>query len=456
MSQIIDFIDKNKDRFLEGLVEILEIESVSTQPEKKPEILKCADLTAKKCQEIGLENVQLLETPGYPIVYGDWLHAEGKPTILIYGHYDVQPPDPLEQWKSPPFEPTVRDGNLYARGATDNKGQFFSHFCAIEAYLKTVGKLPVNVKVMIEGEEESSSTGIEEYVPKNAKFLECDAVLVSDTSWFDAEHPSICLSLRGMSYFEIKVKGPSHDLHSGMHGGLVRNPLQVVSWILAQLKDESEKILIPHLYDDVQDLSPADKEDIRRIPFNEKARLKEVGTTGLVSEKGFTPLESNWGRPALDICGMWGGYQAPGAKTIIPAEAGAKVSIRLVANQDPKKIAKHFTDYVKSLCPKECSVEVTCFAGAPAMSVDRDNYYIQQTVKGYEEGFGKKILFVREGASIPVTCTFQEVLKVPVILIGIGLPDDRLHSPNEKISLKNFYDGIKGAALAYQALAEKE
>lgn len=453
--QVSNFIEKNKDRFLERLCQLVRIESVSAQPDKMSELLKCAELEAKMMKEIGIENVQLLETVGKPMVYGDWLHAAGKPTVLIYGHYDVQPPDPLEQWKTPPFELTVKNGNLYGRGTTDNKGQHFTYLCAIEAFLKTVGKLPINVKILIEGEEETGSVGINTYVPKHKDLLACDAVLISDTGWYDFDHPTICYSLRGNLYFEIKVRGPEHDIHSGMFGGMIRNPLQVLSWILAKLKNENEKIQVPHIYDDILEIDREEKEEFKQTGFDEKGILKETGVPSLVSEEGYSPIEGNWIRPALDICGMWGGYQGVGGKTIIPAEAGAKVSIRIVSGQDPKKVEKNFIDYVKSLCPKGVTVEVKSFSGGPALFVDRNNSYLKKVAEAYGEAFDKKMIFKREGASIPVTAILQKELDVPVVLIGLGLPDDRLHSPNEKFSLVNFYGGIKGAALAFEKLAEK-
>ncbi|MBI4124498.1 MAG: dipeptidase [Deltaproteobacteria bacterium] len=452
--QVFDFIDKNNDSFLGGLKELIRVESVSSQPAHKKDILKCAELEAQKFKEVGLKNVRLLETKGNPLVYGDWLHAKQKPTLLIYGHYDVQPPDPLDQWKTPPFEPTVRNGNLYGRGTTDNKGQHFSHLCAIEAWLKTIGKLPINIKVVLEGEEEIGSVSISEFVASNSKIFACDAVLISDMPWFDFDRPSIAYALKGLAYFEVKVRGPSHDLHSGLFGGMIRNPAQALSWMLAKLKNEKEKILIPGFYDDVETITPEERKNIQNIPFNPKALLKETGASDLVSEEGFGPVEHNWTRPTLDICGIWGGYQGVGAKTIIPAEAFAKVSMRLVPHQDPKKIEKQFGEYLQSLCPRGVSVSAECFKGGKAVAIDRHHPYLRKVAGAYEEGFGKKIVFTREGASIPVCEAFFEVLKVPIILIGLGLPDDRLHSPNEKISLTNFFDGIKGAALAYQALGE--
>lgn len=453
--QALDYIKKNRDRFLEGLKTLLRFESVSAQPAKKEEVLKCAELETKILGEIGLENVKLIPTAGYPLVYGDWLHAPGKPTLLIYGHYDVQPPEPLDLWKTPPFEPTIIGDNLHARGSCDNKAQHFSHLCAIEAYLKTTGKLPVNIKVILEGEEEVGGEGIDKYVKEQGKFLSCDAVLISDTAWFDSERPAISYSLKGLCYFEVGVDGPSHDLHSGSYGGMIRNPLQALSWILSRLKNEKEQILIPGFYDDVKPMTPDERKDITELPFDAEAFARETGAPAPASEEGYTPVEANWGRPTLDICGMWGGYEGIGAKTIIPAKAFAKVSIRLVADQNPEKVEKQFVDYVKSLCPKGARVDVRIHHSGVPFYVERDQFYLKQTAKAYEKAFGKKIVFKREGASIPVAATFQQVLRAPVVLIGLGLPDDRFHSPNEKMSLTNFFDGIKGAALAYEAFAEK-
>lgn len=453
--QVLDYIAKNKNHFLESLKQIIRLESISAQPAKKDQVLKCADLETKILKEIGLENVQLIHTGGYPLVYGDWIHAPGKPTILIYGHYDVQPPEPLDLWKTPPFEPTIIGDNLYARGSSDNKGQHFSHLCAMEAYLKTVGKLPVNIKVVLEGEEEVGGGGIDKYVREHGKFLACDAVMISDTDWFDSERPAISYSLKGLCYFEINVTGPSHDLHSGLYGGMIRNPLQALSWILSKLKNEKEEILIPGFYDDVKPIASDERKDIADLPFDDNEVAKGAGASQLISEGTFSPVETNWCRPTLDICGMWGGYEGVGSKTIIPSKAGAKVSIRLVANQDPKKIEKMFVNYVKSLATDGVKVEVHTHSSGIPFHVERENFFVQKTAKAYETALGKKMVFKRLGASIPIAAVFQSVLKVPVVLIGLGLPDDRVHSPNEKMSLPNFFDGIKGAALAYEAFAEK-
>ncbi len=453
-SRILEYIEKNREYFLEEVKKVIRIPSISTQPDKKGEVLKAADYELHHFKTIGLENCRLLQIDGNPLVYGDWLHAAGAPTILIYGHYDVQPPDPLDQWASPPFEPTVRDGNLYARGATDDKAQYSSFLFATEAFLKTVGKLPINIKVILEGEEEVGSDGISKYVEEHADFLKCDAVMLSDMPWLNSETPAVSYSLKGLVYFEIMVKGFTQDLHSGLYGGMVRNPAQALSWVLGRLKDENEKVLIPGFYDDVLPLTAAEKNEIAKAPFDAKKTAAEIGAATLMSEKGFTPLEHNWTRPTLDICGIWGGYTGIGAKTIIPAEVRAKISMRLVANQNPKKIAEKFENYVKAILPQGVSVAVHLHSATPPAYVDRDHPFLKRVAAAYEKGFGKKIVFKREGASIPVVASFQEALKVPMILVGLGLPDDNYHSPNEKIRLSNFYGGIKGAALAFEALGE--
>lgn len=453
-SQVLEYIEKNRETFLKGLCELIKVESVSTLPEKKGEILKCADLEVQNFKRIGLENVQLLQTIGYPLVYGDWLHAEGKPTLLIYGHYDVQPADPIDKWTTPPFEPTVRNGNLYARGACDNKGQHFSHLCAIESYLKTLNKLPLNVKVILEGEEEVGSAGVDQFIRENKKLLDCDVALVSDTGWYDADHPSVCYSLRGLIFFELLVHGPSHDLHSGTFGGSVRNPAQALSWILSKLKDESEKVLIPGFYDDVIAPSAKQHEELKKI-FNAKEFLANTGSPDLVSEAGYTPIESVGIRPTIEVNGIYGGYQGAGTKTIIPSFAGAKISCRLVANQDPAKMQKLVQKYIESICPKGVKFEIKFGHSYLPFYVDPENDFLKKAVGGYEEAFGKKMVYLPEGGSIGVLATFQKILNCPIILVGLGLPDDRMHSPDEKISLNNFYSGIKGAALAYQRLAEK-
>lgn len=453
--QVTQYIEKHQDHFLAELISLLKMASVSVDPAMKPQVLQCAEATAATCRRIGLEHAGLIETSGFPCVYADWLHAgDDKPTLLIYGHYDVQPADPIDLWKSPPFDPQVRDGNLYARGATDNKGQFFTHFCAIESLLKTVGKLPVNIKLIIEGEEECGSSGLIRALDSLKAKLKCDAVLVSDTPWYDADHPSIIYSIKGILYGELIVNGPSHDLHSGLFGGQVQNPLQAICQIVGLLKNEKGKILIPGFYDDVISPTPEALQEIDSFPSNEMRLKKELGVTTLVSEEGFSPAQTNSLRPTFDVCGIWGGYTGKGQKTIIPSWAKAKISIRLVANQTHATVAEQLRAYLKEITPAGCTSSFDLYEGAGPLYVDRNHPYIRKTACALEEAFGKKVFLNACGASIPVTSALQEKLKAPVILAGFGLPDDCLHSPNEKIRLSNFFGGIKAAALIYFSLAE--
>ena len=456
MKKVLSYVESNKKNFLDGLKELLKIESISADPEKKKDCLKAAQFEIDHLKKIGMKNVTKIETAGLPLLYADWLHAPGKPTILLYGHYDVQPPDPIDLWKTPPFEPVVKDNFIIARGADDNKGQHWPYFCAIESYLKTTGTLPINVKIIIEGEEESGSHNTEKAVRENAARLKCDAVLLSDNPWHDREHPAICLSLRGLCYFQIDLTGPSHDLHSGLYGGMVQNPLNALTQIIAELKDSEGHILIPGFYDDVLPITEKDRENLKKLPFNEIEFSKEVGTKAIGAEKGFDLLEGNWFRPTLDVNGIWGGYQGKGGKTIIPSKASAKVSCRLVANQNPMKIHKLFADCVHSLVPAGMQCEIQNFESAPAVAFDADHPFIQKTAVAFGEGLGKEVIFIRGGASIPIVATFKDVLKVPVVMMGLGLPEDRIHSPNECFSLDNFYGGIKGVIYTFSQLAERD
>lgn len=454
MEKALQYAESNKKAFLEGLKGLLRYESLSADPAKKEPLLACARAEADHFRRIGLENVSLLETPGNPIVYGDWLHAPGKPTLLIYGHYDVQPADPFDLWKTPPFEGTEKEGWLYGRGADDNKGQHFIHLCAIESYLKTVGKLPVNVKLILEGEEEFGSKGSTEYIKENAKKLSCDAVMISDTAWHSEEHPAIQYSLRGLTAMEVRFYGPERDLHSGVYGGFAPNPLVVMTQVLGKLKDENNHVTVPGFYDDVLPMDPKEREELSKIPWSDKDLLRQMGTSEMILEKGFSSLECNWFRPAMDINGIGGGYQGQGGKTVIPTYGFAKITIRLVANQDPEKISKSVVDFIRAQTPSAIRVEFDLHGGERAFYIDPKDSYLQKTKKAFEKAFGKPFLLVREGASIPLVAVIQRVLKTPVVLAGIGLPDDCIHSPNEKLSLANFYGGIRAAIHAYQEYAE--
>ena len=453
MNNVIDFINTNRDRYLDELKDYLAIPSISALPEHAQDVRRCADWTADELRRVGMQNVRMIETPGYPVVYADWLGAEAAPTILFYGHYDVQPVDPIELWESPPFEATIRDGEIYARGAADDKGQVFMHFKAIEAHLKQNGRLPVNIKVILEGEEEVGSSNLDDFVKGNKEQLAADVVVISDSPMFDRGIPSICYGLRGLVYFQIDVRGTKSDLHSGSFGGAVVNPNMALAQILAQMKDKGGRIRIPGFYDDVRELSAEEREQWKRLPFNERHYAKELGAPKLFGESGYTTLERVWARPTFEINGMAGGFTGEGAKTVIPAVSMAKVSMRLVPNQDPDRIAQLFEDHIKKVAPKTVAVKVTRMHGGKPWMTEFDNPFVQAAGRAIEKGFGKAPVFNREGGSIPVVATFQEILGLPSVLFGVGLPDENAHAPNEKLDLQNFHGGVIASAYLYDEVA---
>jgi acetylornithine deacetylase/succinyl-diaminopimelate desuccinylase-like protein len=452
MNNIIDFINTSRDRYLDELKEYLAIPSISALPQHAADVRRCAEWTADEMRRIGLQNVRLVETPGHPVVYGDWLGAEGAPTILFYGHYDVQPVDPLELWESPPFEATIRDGEIYARGAADDKGQVFMHFKAIEAHLKQNRRLPVNMKVILEGEEEVGSANLDDFIKEHQTELKADVVVISDSPMFDRGIPSICYGLRGLVYFQIDLRGTKSDLHSGSFGGAVANPNMVLAQILAQMKDRGGRVKIPGFYDDVQELREEERAEWKRLPFNETRYRKELGAPKLFGESGYSTLERVWARPTLEVNGILGGFTGEGAKTVIPAVAMAKVSMRLVPNQDPDRIAELFEAYVKKVAPKTVEVKVTRMHGGKPWMTEFDNPFVQAAGRAIEKGFGKTPVFNREGGSIPVVATFQEILGLPSVLFGVGLPDENAHAPNEKLDLQNFHGGVIASAYLYQEI----
>jgi acetylornithine deacetylase/succinyl-diaminopimelate desuccinylase-like protein len=452
-SAVLDFINTHRDHYVDELKHLLAIPSISALPEHAADVRRCAEWCAAHLTQIGLQNVELLETPGNPIVYADWLGAQGAPTILFYGHYDVQPVDPLDLWQSPPFEATVRDGEIYARGAADDKGQVFMHFKALEAYLKQTGRLPVNIKVIIEGEEEVGSRNLDDFVEGNRERLTADVVVISDTSMFDRGVPSICYGLRGLAYFQIDVRGTNTDLHSGQFGGAVANPAIVLAQILAQMKDRGGRVKIPGFYDDVVDLTEDERAEYKKLPFNDRAYMKGLGAPKLFGESGYTTLERASARPTFEINGLLSGFTGTGAKTVLPATAMAKVSMRLVPDQDPVKVADQFEAYLKKITPKTVKLTLTRMQGGKAWKTTLDNPYVQAAARAIEIGFGKAPVFTREGGSIPVVGTFQDVLGLPSVLFGVGLPDDRIHAPNEKLDLVNFHNGIIASACLYEEIA---
>ncbi len=444
MSQATNaFVEQHQTRLLEELKSFLRIPSVSTLPEHAADVQRAAGFVADSLAAASLENVGIIPTAKHPLVYADWLHAPGKPTVLCYGHYDVQPPDPLEEWKSPPFEPTLRDGNLYARGSADDKGQMYMHVKAVEALQAVNGRLPVNVKFLIEGEEEVGGESIAKYVAENAAKLKADVALVSDTELFAEGIPTLCIGLRGLIYTEIAARGPARDLHSGMYGGAAPNAVFGLVELLAKMKDANGVIQIPGIYDDVEPPAPAEKHSWTVLPFSEEEFLRnEVGSTRLTGEPGYTVLERVWARPTLEVHGIAGGFTGAGSKTVIPARATAKVSIRLVPRQDPDRIVAALKKFVRENTPAGIETEVKVLNAGPAVVVNPDHPAIHVAAEAFSDILGRETVFIRSGGSIPIVGDFATHLGIPTILMGFGLPDDGLHSPNEKYKLSNYYAGI--------------
>jgi acetylornithine deacetylase/succinyl-diaminopimelate desuccinylase-like protein len=454
IDKVVDFINVQRDRYVDELKQYLAIPSVSALPEHQSDVRRCAEWTANHMRQIGLQNVKLMETPGNPVVYGDWLGAPGAPTILFYGHYDVQPVDPVELWESPPFEATVRDGELYARGAADDKGQVFMHFKAVEAYLNQGGSLPLNMKFFIEGEEEVGSAHLDEFVRNNKQSLAADVVVISDTAMIGRGVPSICYGLRGLVYYQIDLRGTKSDLHSGVFGGAVANPAFVLCQILAQMKDRGGHVKIPGFYDDVRELKDAEREEWKKLPFNEKNYRKDLGAPKLTGESGYSVYERVWGRPTFEVNGLLSGFTGEGPKTVIPAVAMAKVSMRLVPDQTPEKIGQLFENHVRKVTPKTVELKLTRMHGGMPWMADFENPFLRAAGRAIQKGFGKAPVFNREGGSIPVVATFQQELGVPSVLFGVGLPDENAHAPNEKLDLGNFHGGIISSAYLYQEIAQ--
>jgi acetylornithine deacetylase/succinyl-diaminopimelate desuccinylase-like protein len=443
-SSAVDFARRHQTRFLDELKALLRIPSISTLPEHKEDCRHAAELLVAELFRIGMENVRLIETEGHPLVYADWLHAAGKPTVLCYGHYDVQPPDPLDEWLSPPFEPVERNGNLYARGAVDDKGQMYMHVKALESLLASNGRLPLNVRVLLEGEEEVGGEGIAAYVASKPPELKADFALVSDTEMFAPGLPTLCVGLRGMIYTELEVRGAKTDLHSGMYGGAAPNPFIALAQIVARLKDENGRILIPGFYDDIIPPSPEELAAWSSLPFDEEHyRIAEVGARQLVGEAGFSVLERTWARPTVDVHGIPGGFIGAGAKTVIPAKAVAKVSMRLVPGMTPARAFSQYKSYVERIAPSGVDVEVRLIHSGDPCLIPVDNPYIRAATRALHEVWGKDTVFIRSGGSIPIVGDFARNLGLPSVMMGFGLPDDNLHAPNEKFNLGNFELGIE-------------
>jgi acetylornithine deacetylase/succinyl-diaminopimelate desuccinylase-like protein len=443
-SPAVTYARENHPRFLKELKDLLRIPSISALPEHKGDCRRTAEFLAREFTRIGMEHARLIETVGNPLVYADWLHAPGKPTALFYGHYDVQPTDPDDEWLSPPFEPTERDGNLYGRGTCDDKGQVWSQVKALESLMNANGKLPLNVRVIIEGDEEMGGEGIAEYVASKPADLKADFALVCDTELFAPGLPTLCVGLRGMIYTELEVRGAKTDLHSGMYGGAAPNPFMSLAHMLAKLKDENGHILIPGFYDDIIPPSPEEMKAWKSLPFDEEHyRKTEVGSRTLVGESGYSVLERTWARPSLDVHGIPGGFIGAGAKTVIPAKALAKVSMRLVPGMTPAKAFALYKAYVEKITPVGVDVDVRLIHSGDACLVRVDNPYIQAATKALHEVWGKDTVFIRSGGSIPIVGDFDRHLGVPSVMMGFGLPDDNIHAPNEKYCLKNFELGIE-------------
>jgi len=450
---LIEYIESKREDHLNELKEFLRIPSVSTKSENKPDIERAAHWVADKFRGAGIENVELVPTKLHPVVYGESLRAPGKPTILFYGHYDVQPAEPLDLWTTPAFEPAVRDGNLFGRGTADDKGQVHIHIKALEALLKASGRLPLNIKVMIEGEEEVGSLNLWDFVQRNRERLKADALVVSDTSMLAKGVPSITYGLRGLNYYQVELTGPAQDLHSGVFGGAVPNPLTILSETIAKLHDKNFRVTVPDFYDRVATLSKEERKALNSLPWKEKEFRKTVGAPGLCGEKGYTIVEQLWARPTLEVNGIWGGYTGEGAKTVIPAKAHAKLSTRLVPNQDPATIAKLVERHFRKLLPKTVTCKFEVLSQGKPWVASYSHPIFQKAIHALESGFGKKAVFIREGGSIPFVTQMHDTFKVPCVLMGFGLPDENAHAPDEHLSLENYFGGIKAVALFYQQLA---
>ncbi len=458
MDAAVKVARENAARFLDELKALLRIPSVSTLPEHKGDVEKAAEWVAADLRRMGMEHVELIRDPKgerHPLVYADWLHATGKPTVLCYAHYDVQPADPLDEWETPPFEPTERNQNLYARGAVDDKGQLVLQLKALESLFKASGgRLPINVRVIYEGEEEVGGEAIAAFVREHPERLKADFAMISDTELFAPELPTLCVGLRGMIYTELEVRGAKSDLHSGMYGGAAPNPFVALAQILAGLKDREGRILIPGFYDEVQKPSADELKAWKSLPFDEEEyREKEMGAPQLVGEKGYSVLERTWARPTLDVHGIVGGFTGAGAKTVIPARATAKVSMRLVPNMTPEKAFAQYKAYVEKIAPEGVSVEVRLIHQGEPIVIGTDNEYVRAATRALKTVWGKDTVFIRSGGSIPIVGDFERYLKIPSVMMGFGLPDDGLHAPNEKFHIPNFHRGIESVVRFFEEAA---
>lgn len=453
MSHIKDYVEANKQRFLDELFELLRFPSVSADSKYKEDVLKTADYIAEKLTSAGADKVEVCPTAGNPIVYGEKIIDPSQPTVLVYGHYDVQPPEPLELWHTPPFEPTVRDGKIFARGACDDKGQMYMHVKAFEV-MQNTGGLPCNIKFMIEGEEEVGSENLGLFVKANKEKLAADVVLISDTAMISLEHPSLETGLRGLSYLEVEITGPNRDLHSGVYGGAVANPATILARMITSLHDENNHITIPGFYDDVLELNKEEREALNKAPFDEAEYKSDLGIDELWGEKGYTTIERTGIRPTLEVNGIWGGYIGEGAKTVLPSKASAKISMRLVPNQQSTTITSLFQKHFESIAPKSVKVKVTPHHGGEPAVTPTDSVAYKAAEKAIEESFGKAPIPCRGGGSIPIVALFEKELGLKTVLMGFGLDSDNLHSPNEKYDIANYYKGIETIPLFHKYFSE--
>jgi len=451
---LIAYLDSKRDEHLNELKELLRIPSVSTKSEHKADIERAARWVAEKLRAAGLENIEIVPTKLHPLVYGESLRAPGKPTILFYGHYDVQPAEPLDLWTTPAFEPSVRNGNIYGRGTADDKGQVHIHIKALEALKNLHGKLPLNVKVMIEGEEEVGSVNLWDFVTSNQQRLRADALVVSDTAMLAKGVPSITYGLRGLNYYQIEIAGAAQDLHSGVFGGAVPNPITILAEMIAKLHDRDFRVTVPGFYDDVATVSRQERKALNALPRKEKDFRKTVGAPGLCGEKGYTVAEQLWIRPTLELNGIWGGYLGEGAKTVIPAKAYAKISTRLVPDQDPAKIARLVEKYIRKILPKTVHCKFDVLSMGKPWVAPYTHPIFQKALHSLEAGFGRRAVFIREGGSIPFVTQMHDTFKVPCVLLGFGLPDENAHAPDEHLTLENYFGGIKSVALFYEELGK--
>lgn len=453
MTDADQYIREHEQAFQNDLCELLRIPSVSADSAYRTDVRRAADWVADQFRAMKF-STEIIQTAGHPIVFASSKPIPGRPVALVYGHYDVQPPDPLNEWISPPFEPTARNGNLYARGATDDKGQMLTHVKSAQAWIASHGELPIQLKFLIEGEEEVGSPNLEPMLRQYHDRLKCDCVVISDTSQFGPGQPAITYGLRGIAYYELRLQGPRQDLHSGTFGGAVANPANALTHMLSALINDQGQIQIPGFYDDVVPLTPREREAFAALPFDERQFMQKIGVEALRGEAGYSTLERRWARPTFDINGLWSGYQGEGAKTVLPARAGAKFSFRLAPNQDPHRLTAALRARLLELCPAGIEMELIDFHGAPAVVVSLDSPFVAAAERAIEHGFGRPPVFIREGGSIPVVATFRELLGVDTLLLGWGLDDDNTHSPNEKICLADFQRGIRASANLWRQLAD--